>query len=444
MWIYTSWNKNIKWGVSIFWGFIFLVGVLNKEPSSPSSPHAKSKPIVQQVVIRQPLEADNVVQIDLGTGGEKHTISRQHQRQNRNELAPSRGRDSSQSPKLLQSGKGIIVTLSADLDKGPDGRARVVGKTNLPNGVELTVTLRDDVSNYQGQDSVYVTDGFFVSNWFSFHGEPLPAGTYEIVVVSPHPRKDQSETLRELIGEEGENLLGALSTTEWGAKTWYKAMKTLGDKPSVPTASVTAEQENQQLEVQPQELTQQSQVQAGDAKANLFEAAGDGELERVKTLIAAGADVNAKESNFGKTALMIASDEGHVEVVKALLAARADVNAKDSNRRGGYTALMIASINGKVEVVRLLLAAGADVNAKDNFGSTALMAASTDGQVEVVKALLAVGADVNAKDDRGYTALKDALNMLSGERNALKGEGDTYVVELRKTVELLKQAGAKE
>src|SRR4030042_807694 len=99
------------------------------------------------------------------------------------------------------------------------------------------------------------------------------------------------------------------------------------------------------------------------------EAARTGDLARVKALIAAKEDVNAKYI-FGRTALMYASSKGHIEVVRALLAAKADVNAKSND---GCTALIWASARGNVEVVKALLAAKADVNAKANNGLTALM-----------------------------------------------------------------------
>ena len=70
------------------------------------------------------------------------------------------------------------------------------------------------------------------------------------------------------------------------------------------------------------------------------------------------ADVNA----HGDVALMMPQYD-HLEVVQALLAANADVNAKEC--RMVDTALMWASANGHVDVVRALLAANADVNAKD-------------------------------------------------------------------------------
>jgi TonB family protein len=113
-----------------------------------------------------------------------------------------------------------------------------------------------------------------------------------------------------------------------------------------------------------------------------------GHQERVRALLAAQADVNAKAGNGG-TALMTASQNGRQEVVRALLDARADVNARAGD---GGTALMLASQNGHVEAVRALLDARADVNAKAGNGATALMLAAKNGQEEVVQLLKSAGA----------------------------------------------------
>jgi len=61
--------------------------------------------------------------------------------------------------------------------------------------------------------------------------------------------------------------------------------------------------------------------------SSLIEAASMGDTEKVQTLLAQGADVNARD-NDGSTALMAAVTYGHIDIVHALLAKGADVNAR--------------------------------------------------------------------------------------------------------------------
>ena len=68
-----------------------------------------------------------------------------------------------------------------------------------------------------------------------------------------------------------------------------------------------------------------------------------------------------------------AAGTGNFEAVKQHLAAGTDVNAKDSF---GSTPLLLAGAKNQKEVVELLIAEGADVNAKDDEGTTPLDAAT--------------------------------------------------------------------
>ena len=78
--------------------------------------------------------------------------------------------------------------------------------------------------------------------------------------------------------------------------------------------------------------------------------------------------VNAKDSN-GKTQLHIAANSGEIQTVKLLIEAGADVNATD---RFGDTALHNATNKGHIKVVELLIDAGADVNIKNINDSKAV------------------------------------------------------------------------
>ena len=79
----------------------------------------------------------------------------------------------------------------------------------------------------------------------------------------------------------------------------------------------------------------------------LHKAARDGQLERVKELINAGADVNSKLTN-GLTPLQTSLPNGHVECMKLLIESGADVNCKQNFHE--VTTLHSASFYGHTNV----------------------------------------------------------------------------------------------
>jgi len=76
-------------------------------------------------------------------------------------------------------------------------------------------------------------------------------------------------------------------------------------------------------------------------------------------LLAAGADAKVEAGKY--TPLHAAAWRGHHQVAAVLLAAGADVGAKDSD---GHTPLHKAAWNGHLSTVTALLAAGADPKAE--------------------------------------------------------------------------------
>jgi ankyrin repeat protein len=111
----------------------------------------------------------------------------------------------------------------------------------------------------------------------------------------------------------------------------------------------------------------------------------------VKLLLDRGANPNARNA-AGATALMWAVPD--LAKVKLLVAAGADVNARSTNLQ--RTPLLIAaSYPGSVEVLRVLLEHGADLHAKDRNGVHALGRAALSADVDVVRFLVEHGCDPN-------------------------------------------------
>jgi cytohesin len=229
-------------------------------------------------------------------------------------------------------------------------------------------------------------------------------------------------------------------------------------------------------------------------------AAHDYQLDVLKLLIAAGADVNKARANYGSTPLHIAAQIGHAGVVSVLIeTASVDLNAAmTDDKLAGVTPLFLAAQNNRLDAVTLLIAAGADDNkasVDDGYtplhmaaqeghagvvlalietagvdlnaaliggvlaGITPLLLAAQDNRLDVVTLLIGAGADVNkAGDDDGCTSLHmaaqkghaDAVDLLiaaGANVNATRADGATALsITLRhghaEVVQKLRAAGA--
>jgi len=138
----------------------------------------------------------------------------------------------------------------------------------------------------------------------------------------------------------------------------------------------------------------------------LMTCARTGNVDAVKSLLARGADVNAKGGRRGQTALMWAVSEKHLEIEGVLIERGADVNARSES---GFTPLLFAARVGDLDSARTLLQAGANVNAATEFGVSPLLEASGSGHEALAIFLLEKGANPNAADGNGVTALHYAV-----------------------------------
>jgi ankyrin repeat protein len=162
------------------------------------------------------------------------------------------------------------------------------------------------------------------------------------------------------------------------------------------------------------------------------------DLDSVKVLLAAGADVN-QTTGYGWTPLLVATQNRYYQLGAYLLEHGADPNLAN---RGGWVPLYLATDNRNIEngdypvrkgdmdhldYIKLLLDKGANVNARlkdstetrtvftnqwlDENGATAFLRASQSGDLVLMKLLMTRGADPKIKTVLGVTALQVAAGI---------------------------------
>jgi hypothetical protein len=169
-------------------------------------------------------------------------------------------------------------------------------------------------------------------------------------------------------------------------------------------------------------------IYANDTALHL--AAAGYRVEIVRSLIAAGADVNAAKNMRKSTPLHYAADgfisgpvwdeKKQLATIRCLLKSGADIHAQDMN---GATPLHRAVRTRCAAAVRYLLDAGADPTRKNKPGSTPFHLAvqntgrggsgeqaAIDAQREIIKTFLARGVSTSLKDGKGNSVAKCARN----------------------------------
>lgn len=160
----------------------------------------------------------------------------------------------------------------------------------------------------------------------------------------------------------------------------------------------------------------------------LIRAAGRGDADRVRTLLARGASVRARNDR-GETALVAAAYGNHLEAAELLLAAGADPNRKDETVQSAYL-IATSEVGDDPRLLSMMLAAGGDVASLDSFDGTGLIRAADRGFPAVVTRLLETDIVVDHVNNLGWTALHETVIL---------GDGSRRYVEV---LQLLIEAGA--
>jgi hypothetical protein len=140
-------------------------------------------------------------------------------------------------------------------------------------------------------------------------------------------------------------------------------------------------------------------------KSKLQNAIQDGDIARMKEVLAQGVDPNY-EDDFGRSFLWFAINRGNLAAVQALVEAGANVTT--ANNYNG-TLLQVAARKGSVEIASYLL----DKNPKllelrDRDGNSALHTAAEFGYPDLVAFLIEKGLDANAKNFNNRSPLSMA------------------------------------
>ncbi|KAI9027045.1 ankyrin repeat-containing domain protein [Hyaloraphidium curvatum] len=146
------------------------------------------------------------------------------------------------------------------------------------------------------------------------------------------------------------------------------------------------------------------------AAKTAHEAAHEGDLPALRSLVASDPAVVASKDGDGRVPLHWAVSGRHADAAAFLLGADKEGKTADAPDESGWTPLMIACSVGEEDIVKKLLEADVDPTKKTDMGTTALHYAASKNRLEAAAALLAAPkkANVNARDNLKQTPLHRA------------------------------------
>lgn len=180
----------------------------------------------------------------------------------------------------------------------------------------------------------------------------------------------------------------------------------------------------------------------------LRQACQDGDADMIEELIALQIPVSGKDAYdvAGMSPIHYAARFGNVQPIKILVAAKADVNAPGG--ASNETPLHCAAMQGRNKASAILLQLGANVSATDKGLQMPIHHASSKGHIGVIKVLLNAQADLEAVDTAGQTPMHLAAWKSKQEvvRHFIKLKAEINTEDLRgnKPYDRAMQAGATE
>lgn len=147
------------------------------------------------------------------------------------------------------------------------------------------------------------------------------------------------------------------------------------------------------------------------AYEGVHQAAWRGDLARLQALVAAGADLEARDGR-GRAALHVATHARQREAIRQLAQAGAKLDVLEDDR---YDAITIAAVADDPATLSLLLSLGASPRQiTSRYDGTALIAAAHLGHDEVVRRLIAAGAPLDHVNNLHWTALIESIVLGDG------------------------------
>lgn len=277
-----------------------------------------------------------------------------------------------------------VAVFDAQSDESVTGAAKLRALDGL-------VYDREKVSDYFGGgdvdlDDIGVTGGALQLTFDAASGRLL------VVCEFASPRKLKPKELKSLTAHcqgQWSDGIGEGIDGEWSDSHGVR----VDFAPEGASKATTAEQIDDGVKVKP------------PRKSPLLAAAVQGDVARVRKLIAAGEPLDPRDKR-GNTPLVLAILGKHVELAMLLIEAGADLQAQGVD---GYGPLTAACMSCLETVAVALLDRGLEVDTRDGRGATPLMWAANRGCLTLAAILVERGADINAQDamphNEGHTAL---------------------------------------
>lgn len=327
------------------------------------------------------------------------------------------------SPLMIASRTGNVEAMKVLIDRGADVNAKETlrGTTPLmwaadeahPAAVQLLIQRGADINA---------------------RSNPAPRGRGPALGKANDPRKAVAAQGAALAAREAAPDLGTLNALTRGGGAGQRGAGR-GGRGGAGTPTGAAGDDQQDDAAPPR--GRQEPIDGGGLTPLVY-AARSNDLESVKVLLAAGADVN-QVTGYGWSPLLVATQNRYYRLGAYLLDQGANPNLANN---GGWVPLYLATDNRNIEngdypvrkgdmdhleFITLLLDKGANVNARvkdstetrtvftnqwlDENGATAFLRASQSGDLALMKLLLARGADPQIATALGVTALHVAAGI---------------------------------